>query len=466
MDFKLPILCLQTSGFSTKANSWFSETTHWIHSKVFFASLDISIVWLLAVSDSNWPSYCTASAEVPIDIQRLLDTVFIVAASTDSASDHSGWQSLQTNFCFVLVDCCSFIILPKKFLVVLKLLPPFLQYSTYSKPTQVVPITMAYQPNTNSDFLSPPPDSDSQTSNMIIDNTPFTTVSNKKEKRSTGSAANTILLFFQHRLPPSPPITIATATGTNHPEAPPTKKHISSASPSPIPDPLSGPTPPPNLIFTSTWLHIDICMPATDVKHSPNNILLTFHNFTSAAWFINSSLSFLPIFPTSKYPPLTQSMAISTSVHTLKHYLKNSTIASLLKQDPHNNTFWVRLLTNSSISTSFLIQQIRSIYPAWQIIIDPYDGMLPTPCRWLLFSSSSFIQRVALAKQLQTIFQASSDIDTPFQCIWTNIYGIDGYRHSTSPAIQIKCHPVHKQAIQTLFMELISPSAIDKQDPQ
>ena len=107
----------------------------------------------------------------------------------------------------------------------------------------------------------------------------------------------------------------------------------------------------------------------------------------------------------------------------------------------------------------------RLFVVAWQIIIDPYDGMLPTPCGWLLFSSS-FIQRVALANQLQTIFQAASDIDTPFQCIWTNMYGIGDYRRSTSPAIQIKCHPVHKQAIQTLFMELISPSAIDKQDPQ
>ena len=75
------------------------------------------------------------------------------------------------------------IILPKKYLVVPKLLPLFLQYSTYSKPTQVAPITMVYQPGTKSDFLSPPPDSDIQATNMIIDNTQFTTVSNKKGKR-------------------------------------------------------------------------------------------------------------------------------------------------------------------------------------------------------------------------------------------------------------------------------------------
>jgi hypothetical protein len=41
---------------------------------------------------------------------------------------------------------------------------------------------MVYQPVADSDFLSPPPDSGSQATNMIIDNTPFTTVSNKKKK--------------------------------------------------------------------------------------------------------------------------------------------------------------------------------------------------------------------------------------------------------------------------------------------
>ena len=146
-------------------------------------------------------------------------------------------------------------------------LPPFIQYSTYSKPMQVAPITMVNQPNASSDFLSPPPDLDSQTSNMIIDNTPFTTVTNKKEKGSTDCAANTIASFFQQRPLPSPPVTVATATGTNHPEAPPTKKRISSASPSPIPDPLPGPTPPPNLIFTSTWLRV--CSWHADINAKP-----------------------------------------------------------------------------------------------------------------------------------------------------------------------------------------------------
>jgi hypothetical protein len=153
------------------------------------------------------------------------------------------------------------------------------------------------------------------------------------------------------------------------------------------------------LTFTSAWLHIDICMPVTEAKHSSNDIMLTFHKFTSAAWFIDPYLSILPIFPTSKYPPLTKPMADFTSVHILKHYLKNSTIASQLKQDPHNNIFLAPLLTHSSIPATSLMQQNRSTHCACQIIIDPYDGMLPTPCGWLLFSSF-FIQRVGGNKKL------------------------------------------------------------------
>ena len=41
---------------------------------------------------------------------------------------------------------------------------------------------MEYQPNANSDFLSPPPDSDTQATNMNIDNTQFTTESNNNKK--------------------------------------------------------------------------------------------------------------------------------------------------------------------------------------------------------------------------------------------------------------------------------------------
>jgi hypothetical protein len=70
--------------------------------------------------------------------------------------------------------------------------------------------------------------------------------------------------------------------------------------------------------------------------------------------FMDLFLYFLQIFPTSKYPPLTQPMADSTSVHTLKHYLKNGTIASWLKQDSQNNTFWGSLIKHSSISATSL----------------------------------------------------------------------------------------------------------------
>ena len=86
--------------------------------------------------------------------------------------------------------------------------------------------------------------------------------------------------------------------------------------------------------------------------------------------------------------------------------------------------------------------------------------MLPTPCGCLFFSPSH-IQRVALGSQLQSIFRTSSYIDTPQQCIWTNIQGIGDYCQFTAPAIQIKYHPTHKKSIQKLVLKLISPTATD-----
>ena len=60
--------------------------------------------------------------------------------------------------------------------------------------------------------------------------------------------------------------------------------------------------------------------------------------------------------------------------------------------------------------------------------------------------------------QLNQIFQAETNIDTPFQCIWGNIYGIGDFKKTTAPAIQIKCHPSHKIAIQTLLLPQLSLS--------
>ena len=70
-------------------------------------------------------------------------------------------------------------------------------------------------------------DLDSLDNNMITEDTPFTLVTNKKEKPTTGT--NTIPSFFHRHLLPPAPVTVATAVGNDHPEAPPTKKRISAA---------------------------------------------------------------------------------------------------------------------------------------------------------------------------------------------------------------------------------------------
>ena len=91
--------------------------------------------------------------------------------------------------------------------------------------------------------------------------------------------------------------------------------------------------------------------------------------------------------------------------------------------------------------------------------------MLPIPCGWLLFSSA-FVQRLSLANHLNHIFKAVTKIDTPFIYLWANKYVIGDFKKTTVPAIKIKCHPFHKTAIQALLITLISPSAIDTQDPR
>ena len=226
------------------------------------------------------------------------------------------------------------------------------------------------------------------------------------------------------------------------------------------------PTLPTNMTFSFTWPCANISMTEANAKSSAKVILYTFATLTSVAWTINTFLSFLPILQTSKYPPLAHGSANPSSIHTLKHYLKYSNITTLFKQETQGPpTFHARLQTYSSISAISLTHQIGLIHPDWYVIIYPYNGMLPSPYELLLFSSPH-IQRVALANQLQIIFHTSSSIDTPLQCIWTNTHSIGDYQQSTAPAIQIKFHPSHKKAIQTIFLEIISPTAIDKEDPQ
>ena len=274
---------------------------------------------------------------------------------------------------------------------------------------------MAFQPNAAHNYLAPPHEQNTTTTSMTVNSQPFTTVTNKKEKRSTGTSTNTIPSFFQQCPLPTPPVTIATAVGTDHPDTPPTKKRIST---SPSQSTVSPPgTPPQNWTFTTKWLCIDITIPATDVNQTSIDIFLGFHNFTTASWLIDLFLSILPVSQTQNFLPLTQESDNFKSVQNLKHYLKNSNIATPLKQ-VHQDffTIWACVQIHYRICATSFISQLRSPHPDWLIIVDPYDGMLSTPCGWLLFSSSH-IHRVALRSQLQSIFRTSCNIDTPQQCI-------------------------------------------------
>ena len=222
-----------------------------------------------------------------------------------------------------------------------------------------IPTTMAFQPNTAPDFLAPLHEQNTTATNMTVKSQLFTMVTNKKEKRTTGTLTNTIPSFFQqHPLPP-PPVTIATAVGTDHPDAPPTKKRISTP---PLQSANSSPgTPPPNLTFTIKWLCIDISIPATDVNHTSKDILLGHCHFTTASWLIDPFLSIHPVSQTSNFLPLTQELDKFKSVKNVKYYLKNSIIATLLKQE-HQDIFTLQacIHIHSSICATFLISQIRT----------------------------------------------------------------------------------------------------------
>ena len=63
------------------------------------------------------------------------------------------------------------------------------------------------------------------------------------------------------------------------------------------------------------------------------------------------------------------------------------------------------------------------------------------------------------------IVKEETEIDTPFLCIWANIYGTGNFKKTATPAIHIKCHPSHMTTIQALLLTLISPSAMTPKIP-
>ena len=184
---------------------------------------------------------------------------------------------------------------------------------------------------------------------------------------------------------PSPPTTVATAVGIDHPDAPPTKKGISTTTPTnekgSANDQTRTPQTPPEANFLSCWLRINLPMPISNTSHySHNDILLAFQTFSFAAWQIDPFLLFHSIFEASKYPPLTNNSNFSTSVHTSKYYLKNRTITSLLKGNSSDQpTLSAQVNTRTSIPIASFLQQISLVHPHYKTIVDPFDGMLPIP---------------------------------------------------------------------------------------
>ena len=85
---------------------------------------------------------------------------------------------------------------------------------------------------------------------------------------------------------------------------------------------------------------------------------------------------------------------------TLKHFLKNSTIAYLLEGQTSDH-FIHRAQVNTFPGKSLLshLQQPISANPHYRIKVDLYEGTLLTSCRWLPFSLL-FVRHCTLANQL------------------------------------------------------------------
>ena len=120
---------------------------------------------------------------------------------------------------------------------------------------------------------------------------------------------------------------VITTVGTDHPSAPPTKKRISTTTPTNLKGSANNstrtPQTPPEANFLSSWLWIDLPKPTPNPsQYSHKDILLALQTFSFVARQIDPFLSFLPIFEASKHLPLTNNSNFPTSVYILKHYLK------------------------------------------------------------------------------------------------------------------------------------------------
>ena len=131
---------------------------------------------------------------------------------------------------------------------------------------------MAHQPDANINFLLPPSTSAFATDMVVDSDLPFTIVKKGKQKGATTPLSLSIPSYFKRRTLPLPPKTVATVAGTNHPDAPPTKKRISTGPTTNenknTEDPTSPLQSPPESDFSSSWLRIDLPMPIPNTHYS------------------------------------------------------------------------------------------------------------------------------------------------------------------------------------------------------
>ena len=130
---------------------------------------------------------------------------------------------------------------------------------------------------------------------------PIYVTKKEKQKGAKIPSISTIPSFLQRCPFPSLTITAGKAAGTNHSEAPQTKKMISTVTTinqrGATNNPIKTWQSPPDADFSFCWLRMDLPMsPLNTTQYSHKDILSTFHSFALAAFQIDLIFSFLTIF--------------------------------------------------------------------------------------------------------------------------------------------------------------------------
>ena len=215
---------------------------------------------------------------------------------------------------------------------------------------------MAFQSNAAPSSLPLLQEQYTTATNMTVDSLPFTTITKQEGKMINTNLHNTQSCHFPNSIHShlhllQLPQQLATTTQTLHPPKSGSPLHQHS-QPTPLQAHLHQiwDSLPHGSVLTSPFQwQMSITPPMTSFLH-----------YAASPQLHGSLTPSSPFFQKSNFPPLTQESDNFKSVHNLKHYLKDSNIDTLLKQESHDfSTLRAYLQVHSSICATSIISQSR-----------------------------------------------------------------------------------------------------------